>query len=390
MIVVVLPSKNEADNIGNITRIVDAGLAKYFPDVQSMILNVDSCSLDGTEKLFLSQDTVIAKKQIILPPEYIGKGYNLKAGMNYALSIGAKCILTLDTDVRSAKPEWIQKFVDGILTDHNDLMVPIYTRNRYEGNTTNHFSSPIIYSCWGKDIQQPIAGDFGISAKLAEKFVGSFNITADYQYGVDTLLTWTALAHDFSVSQVHLGQKIHNPSFEKIVEMFQQVSSTTIQQILLHKDKIMSRLSFATTQSFAKGEDAECDAIDDSFVRRPDENSILKLEKIAGGFLGQTGKSTAAPAILNLDCWIAFLSKMIVGALRQNWSQEQIETELRRAAGYYFLRVAHYIKEIDSRSSSEISEILVDTKSSLRDRVLLDFSSSFDAISCFGRGGIHG
>lgn len=389
MIVVILPSKNESDNIVNITRVVDTGLAEYFPEMSAIILNVDSCSTDGTANLFAGCNTVTPKKQIILPPKYMGKGYNLKAGIEHALSLNAQCIITLDTDVRSAEPIWVSKMANGVLTGDHHLMVPIYKRNRYEGNTTNHFSSPIIYACWGRDIQQPIGGDFAISPTLARHFIDGFKIAEDFQYGVDTLLTWTALAHNLEVGQTQLGRKIHNPSFGKIVNMFQQVAATTFRQVILHQDKIRPRLTAMMKLSSAGNEGAGCDAIDHLFVKRPEESSLAQLEQTAISLLKMAGQEQLPISPMNMNCWISFLSQTIVRALCSNWVPEQIRSELSLVSAYYFLRVAHYIREIDSKSPLEISETLVDMKSKLRNSLLLDFSSSHDAISGSSKGDLH-
>ena len=44
-----IPSYNEADNIEFVVRQVAAGLEKYFPDLNTAIINADNFSQDGTK-----------------------------------------------------------------------------------------------------------------------------------------------------------------------------------------------------------------------------------------------------------------------------------------------------------------------------------------------------
>ena len=51
------------------------------------------------------------------------------------------------------------------------MAVPVYRRNRYEGNTTNHLASPLLAAVLGVHVQQPIAGDFAFNRAFIERAV---------------------------------------------------------------------------------------------------------------------------------------------------------------------------------------------------------------------------
>ncbi|MEA3486938.1 MAG: hypothetical protein U9R20_04695, partial [Thermodesulfobacteriota bacterium] len=55
-VVVGIPSYNESQTIDYVTRMVGEGLARYFPDAASIIVNCDNNSPDGTKEAFLSAD----------------------------------------------------------------------------------------------------------------------------------------------------------------------------------------------------------------------------------------------------------------------------------------------------------------------------------------------
>src|SRR3990167_7186859 len=73
-IVVGIPTYNEAENIESITKIVDGGLAKFFPDKKALIINVDSNSTDRTKKIFLSAKTKTPKQYLKSPDRNVDGG----------------------------------------------------------------------------------------------------------------------------------------------------------------------------------------------------------------------------------------------------------------------------------------------------------------------------
>ena len=77
-LVVSIPSYNEADAIGFVTRQASKGLAKYFPNKRSVIINCDNDSTDGTHEAFMNTSTEIPKIYMSTPPGVRGKGNNFK------------------------------------------------------------------------------------------------------------------------------------------------------------------------------------------------------------------------------------------------------------------------------------------------------------------------
>ena len=64
-ILVGIPSYNNANTIGHVVRAVQAGLAKYFPDKKSVLVNSDGGSTDGTMEIF-HQSTIEDFQSILL------------------------------------------------------------------------------------------------------------------------------------------------------------------------------------------------------------------------------------------------------------------------------------------------------------------------------------
>ena len=53
-IIVGTPSYMEADTIGYVTKQIDRGIQKYFPNLKGLIINADNNSEDDTKGAFLS------------------------------------------------------------------------------------------------------------------------------------------------------------------------------------------------------------------------------------------------------------------------------------------------------------------------------------------------
>ena len=109
-------------------------------------------------------------------------------------------------------------------------MTPYYNRYKYDGTITNFLCYPITASLFGKDIRQPIGGDFGFSIELVEDLLDSplWELPDVNRFGIDIFETLTALAKGYDVKQALLGVKNHDakdPS-SQLASMFRQVMNT--------------------------------------------------------------------------------------------------------------------------------------------------------------------
>ncbi|MGE7113991.1 glycosyltransferase family 2 protein [Lysinibacillus sp. NPDC047702] len=224
MIAVGIPTYNEAKNISELTHLIDSAAIKM--ELEIVIINADNNSSDQTAAIFSATKTI--NKKISIINHEIGKGHNIKAIFDVVNNLDKcdGCIL-IDGDITSFSEFWLRKFTVAIMNGA-DFIVPNYSRNFQEGNTTNHFVYPLtFYHTNGNCPRQPIAGDFGFSIKFTKFLVNS----ADwhnycYGYGIDVFLTLQALYNNFQVKEIILDKKEHNPSFGKMTAMFVEVASS--------------------------------------------------------------------------------------------------------------------------------------------------------------------
>ncbi len=241
-ILVGIPSFNNAKTIGHVVRAVQAGLAKYFPDRKSVLVNSDGGSTDSTlevvQNAFIQDYTSILVHHRVEPLFKIatpysgipGKGSAFRTIFELAEALDATACVVVDSDLRSITPEWIELLVKPVMEDGFDYIAPLYHRHKYDGTITNSIVYPLTRALYGKRVRQPIGGDFGFSGRLAKFYLTKDVWQTDVaRFGIDIWMTTTALANQFKVTQSFLGAKIHDakdPGSDLSAMLYQVVGAT--------------------------------------------------------------------------------------------------------------------------------------------------------------------
>ena len=156
------------NNIEGITDDRTKRLDTYFPHLRSVIFVSDGNSKDDT---LTSVKKVNLPSQVkLIPAIYMGisgKGRAVRAIFEAASILKVRSVALVDSDLRSITPEWINLLISPTLTD-TGFVAPYYNRRKYDGTITNFLCYPVTASLFGKNIRQPIGGDFGFSIKLVE------------------------------------------------------------------------------------------------------------------------------------------------------------------------------------------------------------------------------
>ena len=218
-----IPSFNNARSIAHVVRAAAAGCAKYFPDQRAVIVNSDGGSTDGTPAVVAQADVsslgaILVEHRLnpvhrILTPYHgiPGKGSAFRTVFALAERLGARACAVVDSDLRSITPEWIELLLAPVLRDRCDFVAPLYLRHKYDGTITNSIVYPLTRSLYGKEVRQPIGGDFGFSGRLASHYLSKpVWDTPVARFGIDIWMTTTAIADGYRVAQAFLGAKIHD------------------------------------------------------------------------------------------------------------------------------------------------------------------------------------
>jgi hypothetical protein len=219
-----IPSYNNADTIGHVVRAAAAGLAKYFPGRPAAIVNSDGGSKDGTPEVvagaelaspsaILVSHPVSPVHKIITPYHGIpGKGSAFRTVFAIAEMLGAKACAVVDSDLRSITPEWFELLLGPIVARDFDYVAPMYLRHKFDGTITNSIVYPLTRALYGREVRQPIGGEFGFSGRLAAHYLAQPVWESDVaRFGIDIWMTTTAIADGFRVCESFLGAKIHDP-----------------------------------------------------------------------------------------------------------------------------------------------------------------------------------
>lgn len=222
-IVIGIPSYNNARTIGHVVRAVYAGLAKYFPQFTSVVINSDGGSTDRTREVALSarvEDShlmllstpLLAAHRLSFPYHGVpGKGSAFRLIFQMADQLHAKACAVVDSDLRSITPEWIDLLLRPILFAGYDFVAPFYHRHKYDGTITNSIVYPLTRCLYGLQVRQPIGGDFGISPRLCSRYVSRGDWETDVaRFGIDIWMTTIAIAEGYRVCQSFLGAKLHD------------------------------------------------------------------------------------------------------------------------------------------------------------------------------------
>ncbi len=238
-IIVGIPSYNEADLISYPTKIASEGLIKYFGDKNSVIINCDNHSSDGTKEAFMGTPTEVPKVYLSTPPGVKGKGNNFKNLFQKACELGAEAIVVVDADLKSITPRWIKNLGEPLFEDFG-FVAPLYVRHKYDGTITNNIAYPMLRSIYGRRVRQPIGGDFGFSGNLSEIYLKQdMWESAISQFGIDIWMTTTAITNNISICQSFMGRpKIHKPKDPgaALGPMFSQVVGTMFDLMIQDTD----------------------------------------------------------------------------------------------------------------------------------------------------------
>jgi len=229
-ILVGVPSYNNVLTASYVLSQIVKGLDMYFPNLKSVIFVSDGNSVDAT--LTSVKRVNLPSRVKLIPAIYLGvsgKGTAVRAIFEAASYLKVKSVALVDSDLRSITPEWMQLLITPTMTG-TGFVTPFYNRFKYDGTITNFLCYPVTATLFGKDIRQPIGGDFGLSIELVEDILGSplWEISDVSRFGIDIFETLTALAKGYDVKQALLGVKNHDakdPS-SQLASMFRQVMNT--------------------------------------------------------------------------------------------------------------------------------------------------------------------
>jgi glycosyltransferase involved in cell wall biosynthesis len=226
-ILIGIPCYNNEKTIGHVTQMVTHGLDKYYRDFRSVIFVADGGSTDDTREAAKEfQIKPWQEKIISIYRGPSGKGTALRSVFEAARTLQVRACAVVDADLRSITSDWVQHLLDPVISRGFQFVAPVYLRHKYDATITNNFVYNLTRALYGKQIRQPIGGDFAFSRDVA-KFYAEQDVweTDVARYGIDIWMTTTAITQGFKLCQSNLGVKIHDTKdpAHHLGPMFRQV-----------------------------------------------------------------------------------------------------------------------------------------------------------------------
>ena len=234
-IVVGIPCYNNQDSIHHVMQAISQGLAKHYPEQRAVIVVADGGSTDDTRERANTEPLPPRQKRIVtIYRGLAGKGSAFRSIFAAAVELRAAVCSCVDSDLRSITPDWMRYLLEPVLMRDYEFVAPLYARHKFDGTITNNLVYCLTRALYGKQIRQPIGGDFAFCQRLARYYLEQPVWETDVaRFGIDIWMTLNAIVAQARICQTNLGVKLHDAKdpASALGSMFQQVCGTLFAQI---------------------------------------------------------------------------------------------------------------------------------------------------------------
>jgi len=221
-ILVGLPTYNNAKTVGSIVHTIQNGILRGFPRERVVIINADGGSRDGTPEIVTSvsiddmrpASNLYALRTLHSISTKYGSGPASGVAFRTILAaaelLRAKACVVLSPESANIEPEWLATLLRPVYRDSFDLVMPTYSRHKFEGLLITNLLYPMTRALYGTRIRETYSPEFGFSGRLGSQFLGQ-NVWTDGTDGDGAELRFTlaAITGKFRICQSFLGEKMH-------------------------------------------------------------------------------------------------------------------------------------------------------------------------------------
>jgi hypothetical protein len=295
-----------------------------------------------------------------------GKGSAFRTIFEIARRLEVRACAVVDSDLRSITPGWIELLLGPVLHEGFDYVAPLYLRHKYDGTITNSIVYPLTRALYGRDVRQPIGGDFGFSGRLAAHYLGRPVWDSDVaRFGIDIWMTTTALADGFRVCEAFLGAKIHDakdPGAD-LAAMFVQVVSSVFDLMHLYRERWESVTAAERVPlfGFPHGVGLEPIAVDVERMRRifrqatRDLREVWESALVPADLAAVVALADAEPFRFPDPLWVRVVYGFAAAYSRARLPREQL---LRSLVPLYLGRTASFVLEADGSGADDVEQLI--------------------------------
>jgi hypothetical protein len=223
-ILVGLPTYNNAKTVGPVVAAIQSGILQWFPRDRAAIINADAGSRDGTPELVVSASIDDVRRREFnrlalrtlhsISTQYgntVARGTALRAVLSAGELLQAKGTVVISPDSTNIKPDWLRDLLKPVCTDNFDLVLPTYSRHKFEGVLVTNLLYPMTRALYGSRIREPYASEFAFSNRLGSQFLAQNQWKDDgAAAGCDMRFTLAAIIGGLRIGQTFLGAKNHS------------------------------------------------------------------------------------------------------------------------------------------------------------------------------------
>jgi glucosylglycerate synthase len=220
-ILVGLPTHNNAKTISSVVAAIQSGILQSFSRDRAAIIDADAGSRDGTPDLVVSASIDDVRRRDSnrfalrtlhsISTQYgssPARGIAFRTILSAAELLRPRASAVISPDSTNIQPDWLRSLLKPISTEGFDLVLPTYTRHKFDGLLVTNLLYPVTRALYGLRIREPYASEFAFSNRLGSHFLSenSWNDEAARE-GCEVRFTLAAIAGGFRIGQVYLGAK---------------------------------------------------------------------------------------------------------------------------------------------------------------------------------------
>ncbi len=217
-ILVGLPTLDNAKTIGPILETIQAGLLKFFPRDRAAIINADAGSRDSTAGMVANasiddvrrNSKVTALRTLHSISTHYGpsEGSALRYFLAAAELLRPRACAVISPDATHITTDWIATLLQPVYRESCDLVLPTYSRHKFDGILSTNLLYPMTRAIYGVRIREPYASEFSFSGHLGSEFLAQHSWRDEVaRVGCDTQFTLAAITGGYKICQSFLGVK---------------------------------------------------------------------------------------------------------------------------------------------------------------------------------------
>ena len=217
---VIIPSKNEENNIGHL-------IPKVWEFNPHEIIVADGFSNDRTREIAQNAGAKVVKSTRKVP---VGKGVAMSTGLREATG---DILLFLDADITNFNCNWINKMTDPIINGETDICKAEYYRGPLDAPVTKLVAKPMLDMLFPDlNVNMPLEGEIAARKETFHKLDFVEN------WGIDVGLILSAHKQGYRITNVDLGKKEHKASYNNDIAELREMASNVMKTILQFKEGV--------------------------------------------------------------------------------------------------------------------------------------------------------